>query len=263
MADSFYTQLDEDLFESSPWTAGPWSPHAQHGGPAAALLTRQIEQHEPQPGHRLARVAVDVLAPVPVAPLQVSVEFIRRGKRIELLEATGHVDGRAVSIARAWRLTTTPANFPAIRPTGTSSAETVRPTPQAAPALPGWYTDGYISALEWCFEHGDFAEMGPGKAWARPIVDLVDDEPMSRWQRTFVVVDSGNGISLALPPSEYPAINCDTTLVLDRTPTSDWIGIDAETTMAPDGGAVTVTKVHDQTDVAGLAMQTLFARREA
>src|SRR5690625_2934515 len=55
---SFYTQVDENIFDSSPHTAGPWSPEAQHGGPPSALMVRQIEQFEPRAGHRIARVGV-------------------------------------------------------------------------------------------------------------------------------------------------------------------------------------------------------------
>src|SRR5690625_3533498 len=58
---SFYTQVDENTFDSSPHTAGPWSPEAQHGGPPSALMVRQIEQFDPRAGHRVARVGVDLL----------------------------------------------------------------------------------------------------------------------------------------------------------------------------------------------------------
>src|SRR5690625_5008241 len=55
---SFYSQVDENTFDSSPHTAGPWSAEAQHGGPPSALMVRQIEQFEPRAGHRIARVGV-------------------------------------------------------------------------------------------------------------------------------------------------------------------------------------------------------------
>lgn len=65
---AFYTQLDEDRFDNSPATAGPWSAESQHAGPPSALLGRAIERFEPREGHRLGRVSVDILGAVPVEP---------------------------------------------------------------------------------------------------------------------------------------------------------------------------------------------------
>ena len=91
---SFYRQLDERTFDSLPSTAGPWSPHAQHAGPPAALLARAMEQHEPAPGTRLADVRLDILGPIPVRPLTIETEVLRGGRSMQLLQATASVDGR-------------------------------------------------------------------------------------------------------------------------------------------------------------------------
>ncbi|RAU95503.1 acyl-CoA thioesterase domain-containing protein, partial [Mycolicibacter senuensis] len=71
--EAFYTQTGPGQFDSSALTAGPWSPDSQHGGPPSALLAREMEHHQPREGHRLARVSIDILTPVPVAPLSISV----------------------------------------------------------------------------------------------------------------------------------------------------------------------------------------------
>lgn len=253
-AEAFYTQVETDVFDSSPLTAGPWSPQAQHAGPPSALLARQIELHHPRDGHRLARVAVDILTPVPVAPLQITVESIRQGRRVELLQATAQSGGRTVLIARAWRLVTASADFPERRPPGEDGADITADNT----AFPdGFYRDGYLSATEWRFESGGFAEFGPARAWARPKVALVDSEAMTPWQRVLVMADSGSGISVCAPPAEHPAINCDLSVVLNRDPVGDWIGMDSETTAVFGGGAMTQTTLFDRTGTAGLATQTL------
>lgn len=256
-AAAFYSQVETDVFDSSPLTAGPWSPQTQHAGPVSALLARQIEHHQPRPGHRLARVTVDILTPVPVAPLQITVESIRKGKRVELLQATAQSDGRTVLIARAWRLVTVPADFPAPQPPDEVKQIDGELTAQDGAFLDGWYRGGYLSAIDWHFEAGGFAEFGPARAWTRPRVALVDGEPMTPWQRVLVVVDSGSGISVCASPAEHPAINCDLSVVLDRDPVGDWIGMDSRTTAVPGAGAMTRTTVFDRTGTAGLATQTL------
>jgi hypothetical protein len=256
-AEAFYTQVEAEVFDSSPWTAGPWGPQVQHAGPPSALLARQLERYQPRPGHRLGRVAVDILAPVPVAPLRLTVESVRQGKRVELLQASAQAEGRTVLIARAWRLVGASADFPARRPSDDAKAVAVEPAAQDAALPDGWHRDGYMSAIDWSFEEGGFAEYGPARAWARPRLALVDGEAMTPWQRVLTVADSGSGISVCAPPAEHPAINCDLSVVLDRDPVGDWIGLDSQTTAVAGEGAMTRTTIFDPTGTAGLATQTL------
>ena len=116
--DPFYRTLDEDRFESTPATAGPWSPDAQHAGPPSALLARAMELHEPRENTRLADVRTDILGPIPVAPLTVSVRTLRGGRSMELLEAQALTDdGRPAITARAWRIVRAPEDFPPLAET--------------------------------------------------------------------------------------------------------------------------------------------------
>ncbi len=256
---AFYTQTGAETFDSSALTAGPWSAQSQHAGPPSALLARQIECHRPRTGHRLARVSIDILAPVPVAPLRITVESLRQSRRVELLQATAYCQERAVLVARAWRLAAASAGFPAPGAEGELRDVPVQPTAQAVSLPDGWHGGGYLSAIDWCFEHGGFAELGPARAWARPRVALVDGEAMTPWQRVLTVADSGSGISVCAPPGEHPAINCDFVVVLHRDPVGEWVGLDSRTLVTPGEGATTQTTVFDGVGAAGLATQTLVA----
>ncbi len=253
-AHAFYTQTGTGVFESSPLTAGPWSPSAQHGGPPSALAARELEGYRQRDGHRLARVSVDILRPVPVAPLRISVESLRTGKRVELLQAHMQAGEHTVLIARAWRVMAARADFPtepARAPMG--EEPTARP-----PTFPeGLRREGYLSVIDWCFESGDFGAPGAARAWARPSVALVAGEEMTPWQRVLTVADSGSGISICAPPSEYPAINCDLVVALHRDPAGDWMGLDSRTTVTPGHGALARTEVFDRSGPAGVATQTL------
>src|SRR5215210_4057830 len=100
---AFYS-LDGERLVPSELTRGPWDPHAQHAGPPSALLGRAIELCEPREGMRVGRVTVEILAPVPIAPLTVSARVVRPGRSVELLEASlAGADGEVMR-ARAWRL---------------------------------------------------------------------------------------------------------------------------------------------------------------
>ena len=66
---SFYLPgATDDSWISTPATAGPWGPQAQHGGPPSGLLTRALEALL-EPGQTLGRITIDLLGPVPVGPL--------------------------------------------------------------------------------------------------------------------------------------------------------------------------------------------------
>lgn len=253
---AFYTQTGAETFDSSALTAGPWSLSSQHAGPPSALLARQLEHYQPRPGHRLVRVSVDILAPVPVAPLQIAVESLRQGKRVELLQATAHAEGRPVLIGRAWRLLAASSDFPVAAPV-LSAPDDAEPSAREIAFPDGWHHGGYLSAIDWCFNDGSFAELGPAKGWARPNVALVDGEAMTPWQRVLTVADSGSGISACAPPTEHPAINCDLVVVLHRDPVGEWVGLDSATLVTPGAGAITQTTVFDRAGAVGLATQTL------
>ncbi len=253
----FYAQLDEATFDSSPWTAGPWGPDKQHAGPPSALLARAIERFEPRDGHRLGRVSIDVLGAVPVAPLRIEVERLRSGRRLELFEARAVADGRAVLVARAWRLACAPSDFPTL-------PERVPRTPPELPVavpirLPGVHRDGYLSAVDFRFERGSFDEPGPALAWGRPRVPLLAGEEPTPWQQALLVADSGSGISLAADPVRHRAINCDLVVTLHRDPATEWIGLDAATTTNGGSGAMTTTTLLDREGPIGMATQTLLA----
>src|SRR6185437_16208266 len=100
MADALYLPAGDGAFTPTALTRGPWDRAHQHAGPPSARLAHAIEAAA---GIEGARIAVDILRPVPVEQtLQAHAEVVRGGKRVELLEATLSADGVDVMRARAW-----------------------------------------------------------------------------------------------------------------------------------------------------------------
>ncbi|MGE5137681.1 MAG: acyl-CoA thioesterase domain-containing protein, partial [Gemmatimonadota bacterium] len=106
MRGSFFEPLGPGSYRATEAAAGPWSPDAQHGGPPSALAAHELERHEPGENTRLARVAVDILGPVPVGVLTTRTRLLRPGKRVVLIETVLAADGRDVLVARGWRIAT-------------------------------------------------------------------------------------------------------------------------------------------------------------
>ena len=59
---------------------GPWNPNALHGGAPSALFATVCEPHDPGPAAFVARLTVELLRPVPLAPLELRVRTIRPGQ---------------------------------------------------------------------------------------------------------------------------------------------------------------------------------------
>nr|WP_257907282.1 thioesterase family protein [Janibacter limosus] len=257
---SFYRQLDDRTFDSLPSTAGPWSPHAQHAGPPAALLARAMEQHEPAPGTRLADVRLDILGPIPVRPLTIATEVLRGGRSMQLLQATASVDGRPAAVARAWRITRAPDDFPhwpvvALRRWSRCRRRAVRdicrcrePT-RTVISRP---SSGGSSPEAW-------GPVGSPPAWGRQLVPLVEGEEPTGWQRALVLADSGGGITLTLDPRRHTYINCDLHVALDRDPEGEWIRMDSRALASPGHGGTVHTTLADARGELGTGLQTMVS----
>lgn len=254
--DAFYRDLGGGRFASSPATAGPWSERTQHGGPPSALLGRAMQQHEPRPGFRIARVTLELPRPVPVAELTVRVRTVRTGRRAELLEGELLAGGEVVLLGRAWRLLAAPAQTPSLRP---RPGPPDLPGPQPLHAMKGAYLDGYIAAMEWRFEPGrGFDDLGPGTAWARqrmPLVAGAEDTPLTR---ALTLADSSWAVGFSLDLHDRMMINTDVTLALHREPVGEWFCVRADTAASPGGSGLAMGYLDDAEGDFGRVMQTLL-----
>lgn len=249
---AFFEQAGPGTFRGTEATAGPWSPKAQHGGPPSALAAMEMDRHEPAGGMRLARVAVDILRPVPVDVITVRTRTLRPGKRVALLETVMEADGQEVLYARGWRLGRT-GELPVIAREG-QAADVPEPAPM--PLFPGGHMDGYLAAIDWRFVSGGFQEPGPSKAWGRPRIPLVAGEELTPMARTLLIADSGSGVAMTVDPRRYLFMNVDLTVVLQRDPVGEWIMLDALTTMGGQGSGMTETLLWDGQGVIGTGLQT-------
>ena len=77
-------RVDGNSVLTSPNAAGPWDPNMQHGSPPAALVTWAAEALPTPVPMRIARVTVDLMRPVPFAPLTIETEILREGRKIQL-----------------------------------------------------------------------------------------------------------------------------------------------------------------------------------
>ncbi|MCX2732814.1 thioesterase family protein [Saccharopolyspora sp. NFXS83] len=248
---AFYEDLGDGRFRATGHTAGPWSDKAQHLGPVSALLVRELERREPVEGTAIRRVGIDVLGPVPVDELTVRGEVLRPGRSVQLISAELAAGGRVCATARAWRMVrgdSSPVSGGQREPLG---------DPESWPAVPGIedWDRGYSAAMEW---RAGPSTTGHAQMWARQRIPLVASEQPSPLQRLFAVVDSSSGVSRRASMSEWSFANTDLTVHLHREPAGEWIGVDAETTIGPDGSGTAASIVHDEHGSVARSAQALL-----
>jgi Thioesterase-like superfamily len=263
--DSFY-ERDGDRYLASELTRGPWDPDAQHAGPPAALIGREIERlgdgrlgGDRGPPAQVGRITFELLRAVPIAPLTVAAEVLRPGRSVELVRATLADDDGEVIRANAWRIRAAEVSFdePPGRPQAPPGPEHGKP----GEFFHTGYDVGYHTAMEYRFVSGAFMESGPATVWMRMAVPLLASEEPTPLQRVLAAADSGNGVSAALDWNRYLFINVDLSVHLHRMPAGEWVCLDAVTLPEPNGIGLADTALHDERGPIGHALQTLLVDR--
>ena len=204
---------------------------------------------------QLVRATFEILRPIPVAPITVSVEVVRPGRSVILTAATLSDGDGPVMLARGWSIRTAELELQQVvhgpPPPG---------GPQAGTEVEVFTSDDmdYLRAMEWSFVRGGFMDPGPATAWARMRVSLVEGEEVRPLSRVLVLADSGNGISAAVDFARWVFINPDLSVYLHRLPEGQWVCLDAETTIQPTGIGLATSVLSDESGVIGRGMQSLF-----
>jgi len=245
---------------------GPWTPEALHGGPVAALVARSVERCEPAEEMQVARLTVELLRPVPVAPLEVQTTLARPGRKVQLIDVRVSSGDLDLAWGRALRIRTAD-------PRGGVSAEladltaTSSPTPEAPPGPEQWRPTGPLvggydafhnTGAELRFVRGRFDGPGPATVWVRLRVPVAEGEEPSPLQRVAAAADFGNGVSSVLDFNSWVFINPDVTVTLERLPSGEWICLDATTRLGTPGIGVAECALWDQQGPIGHSVQSLL-----
>src|SRR6185436_18287457 len=259
-AEAFYSELGEGRFLATELTRGPWDPGAQHAGPPAALLGRELEALDEAGEFQVGRVVFEILRPVPIGEVQIASRVLRPGKKVQLVEASLSGEGGELMRATAWLLRTQELDLP-----GDAVDESPAPQGPAEGWVPEFFPTGhdigYQSAMEWKAVAGAFLEPGPATVWMRMRQPLVAGEEPTPLQRALIAADVGNGISAVLDYREYVFINVDLTVHFERMPEGEWVCVDAVTRPQPTGIGTAESVLCDERGRIGRAAQSLLVAR--
>jgi hypothetical protein len=202
----------------------------------------------------LARVTIEILGPVPIDRLRATARLLRPGRSVELLEAVLEHDGRPVMRAAGWRVRVSSERPPAPE---IEQAPALPSSDATSTATPEWQC-GFLSATEWRFVSGGYAQPGAATAWVRLRYPLVAGETTSPAQRLIASADSANGISSPLDIRSWLFIPPELTVHCLRSPAGAWICLEATTLLQSEGVGLTTSALYDERGLVGRSAQSLL-----
>lgn len=246
---TFFTK-DRDRFVPTELTRGPWSIDHQHGGPPSALLVHVASKSIASP---IARATIEMLRPFPIAPLRVLCDP-PEGRKVQRVQAR-LVDENDTVLARA--------TFVAIRDRALEVdlvPAPKLPPPSSVPALHfsffAWEM-GYHRAVEAHVVQGAWGTT-PITVWAKSLVNLVEDLPITPLEQLFVLADAESGIGPPLDVEKFTFVNPDLTVHLARMPHGEWLGMDVRSHAGDRGAGIAASVLFDERGLVGRAAQSLL-----
>ncbi|MGN6312047.1 MAG: thioesterase family protein [Xanthobacteraceae bacterium] len=251
-------RIDGQRAITSPNAAGPWSPDMQHGSAPSGLVTWAAEAMPTPVPMQIARLTIDLMRPVPLAPLAIETEVLRQGRKIQLCEV--RLKANDVLVVRATVLKI--RNEVQVLPAGIADAPVDMPGPEQSRVEPADFSSSpFVSGMSLRAARGGFAHPGSSAIWYRVDRPLVEGAPVSQVMRAVVASDFSNATSVALDFKQWTFLNADLTISLSRQPVGDWILLDGECNIGPDGAGLAMARLGDERGYFGRAVQSLVIER--
>lgn len=236
--------------------SGAWRDDELHIAPAIGLIAHLIEaDRDARRADHLAltRLSCDILGTLDMSAFDVSVEVVRAGRTIELVEARITQNGRTGVIARAWLAarydTAAIAGSPLAAIPGPHELDPWDPTT----IWPG----GMIDSIQ---VRRRLREPGAGTAWLSTQTPILNDRRISPVAAMLGIVDVANGMAVRVAPDQVAFPNLDLTAHLFRAPVAGWVGVDTSVSFGSAGVGLTQSVLHDESGPVGIIAQTLTVR---
>lgn len=261
--DAVFAPAADGMVVATELARGPWNPGEAHGGAPAALIAGAVEAVDSD--FAVTRLAFDFFGPVPLdAPLRVTIEIRRPGKRLQLVEAVLRGPDRDLMRAQAVLQRRSAQDAPA------------SPGPAAPPGRDGDFAEHpglVLDADDPDRPRGFFPDAmeirvvdgapgtGAATAWFCLQADVLPGSPASPLQRAVAAADFANGLSYRVPIADWLFVNTDLTVHLSRDPVGAWIALAARTDLGDAGAGLAAGTLFDERGRIGTVAQSLFVAR--
>jgi hypothetical protein len=262
----FLYRRSDDVYTPTEWAGSPWSRDLQHGGPVCGLVAHAAEAAARETGLSIARITVDLCRPTPFAPLRLAWQYLRRGRRLALLEVQLRRGEDVVTRGSVLLLAASPERAdswcePMPPPPGPEGLAVMQfmPREYVAQVPPGFHRSVEVRMAE--------DELGPA-LWATTPLALVSGEATSPLVRAAMLSDLTFALSGRLllrrgivppDPRRSAMINADVTLYLERAPEGEWLALRGGSVRDHEGIGVAEVVQLDRRGRYGRSLQALVA----
>jgi hypothetical protein len=255
--DAIY-RVDGNKVVTGPDAAGPWDPRMQHGSAPASLVVWAAERIPTALPMAIARVTIDLMRPVPLAPLTIETDVLREGRKIQLCSIRLLADGVLVVGATVLKTRTQALTLPKeIR-----EQRVELPSPEESLSEDGHEASSpFVRSVSMRAARGRFGAAGAGAIWFRVERPLIEGSAVSQAMRAVVAADFSNGTASTLDFRAWTYINADLTVSFARPPVGDWILLDGESWIGPDGMGLAMSRLADRQGYFGRAVQSLVIEK--
>jgi hypothetical protein len=252
-------RVEDNIAFTGLQASGPWDPRLQHGGAPASLIAWAVERVPAREAMQVARMTIDLLRPVPIAPLAIQTEVVREGRKIQVCAVTLSHEGVAVVRASVLRVRVQDVSMPET----VVEEQITLPGPEAGSESDGFgnSTSGFVQGLVMRVVRGAIRKPGPCAIWFRAQTEVVAGQPLTPLMRTAMAADFCNGASSVLDFREWTFINADLSIHLARQPVGEWILLDAQSWIGSSGSGLAFARLGDARGYFGRAVQSLVIEK--
>ena len=248
--EAMFTPVDSDYLPGDR-ARGPWHPDYLHGGPVGALVAHGLELQRDDDAFSVTRITMDLMRPVPVAPLSLSTRVVRSGRRVRYIEGAISAGGEVVTRISAVMSRRSGSNQPVATTLDSRAVPDWRDLPSGPwmnrPDSRCRFHAGLEVRLAGRPHSGE-----PVGVWVRVPYDLLPGTPLTPLERVGAIADLTNGTGmLSREGALKPFINSDITIHLFREPAGEWIYLHSAGRGDGAGLATSCVNLHDEEGLFG------------
>lgn len=243
-------------FQPTMHAQGAWNDNEQHMAPATGIIAAELVRFMPREDMVWARISLDILGLIPLAPFSITTRIIRGGRTIELIESQLQSADKTAIIARAWRMQRLDSSS-----IGAQEDCDTLPKPQDCPEWHGIksWQGGFIKTIQ--ARSVDEPRLGRTVAWLNNDLDMIEGEPTCDLVHLLGMVDTANGVaSRQHLPVDWAFPNLDLQIHFYRMPVGRWLGLAAQQQYGSNGVGLTSAILHDEQGAFGRSEQILTLR---
>jgi hypothetical protein len=258
--DALFRPTAPSTFVPTTAAVGPWDPDIVHGAAVSALFAGRLTP----PEATLARLTIDFVSVVPLAPLTLALSEPSGGARVQRQEAELSCDGKVVAVGRSVLVRRGELDLPdkALDHdspfAGAEVPALAEPNRAAAETVGRDSFDSSSLIIDYLKVEGDRRV----HQWIALALPVVEGTELQGTEIAAVAADyAQSAVHRQLPFGDWSFRNTELTLHLAREPVGSWIGARCESVVQPAGAGFNTADLFDADGRVGRSAAALVVER--